>query len=205
MKSTLTLTVRMLIAGLFWVTGVSHINAWDKTPDANGKYDSVYDRPTYFPEWEQPSEWANAMYYLCEVQLWNGGPQLENYEVAVYDQDNQLRHCSRSIASDAHHCVLTIRGIEGDVFHFQIIYGDDFSHPEIVDVKDVTCDFKTNDIVGGDTPFVLAIGEVPNAISSPNAQQMNSKKQPVFDMQGRLVAQPSKGVYISQGKKIIVR
>lgn len=195
----------MLIAGLFWVTGVSHINAWDKTPDANGKYDSVYDRPTYFPEWEQPSEWANAMYYLCEVQLWNGGPQLENYEVAVYDQDNQLRHCSRSIASDAHHCVLTIRGIEGDVFHFQIIYGDDFSHPEIVDVKDVTCDFKTNDIVGGDTPFVLAIGEVPNAISSPNAQQMNSKKQPVFDMQGRLVAQPSKGVYISQGKKIIVR
>ena len=173
------------MTGLLLMTSFYYTRAWDKNPDDFGKYDGIYDRPTYFPEWEQPSEWANAMYYLCEVQLWNGGPQLENYEIAVYDQNNQLRHCSRSIASDAHHCVLTIRGIEGDVFHFQIIYGDDFSHPEIVDVKDVTCDFKTNDIVGGDTPFVLAIGVVPNAISSPNAQQMNSKKQPVFDMQGR--------------------
>ena len=28
--------------------------AWDTTPDAEGLYDGLYDRPTYFPEWEQP-------------------------------------------------------------------------------------------------------------------------------------------------------
>ena len=37
--------------------------AWDTTPDPEtGLYDGLYDRPTYFPEWEQPSTWPNTMY-----------------------------------------------------------------------------------------------------------------------------------------------
>lgn len=31
--------------------------AWDTTPDAEGLYDGLYDRPTYFPEWQQPDAW----------------------------------------------------------------------------------------------------------------------------------------------------
>jgi hypothetical protein len=144
------------------------------------------------------------MYYLCEVRLWTGGPVLENYEIAVYDQNNQLRHCSRSIAGDDNRCVLTIRGEEGDVFHFQVVYGSDFAKPEVVNVKDVTCSFKTNDIVGSDTPFELTIGEVPNEV--PTVQESTDETQyPIYDLQGRSVPHPSKGVYIFNGKKIIIR
>ena len=204
MKSTVTLTLRILMAGLFLMTGFSYTRAWDNTPDDFGKYDGIYDRPTYFSEWEQPTTWPNAMYYLCEVRLWTGGPVLENYEIAVYDQNNQLRHCSRSISSDGNRCVLTIRGEEGDVFHFQVIYGSDFANPEIVNVKDVTCSFKTNDIVGGDAPFELAIGEVPNEV--PAVQESTDDSQsPIYDLQGRSVPHPSKGVHIFNGKKIIIK
>lgn len=82
------------------------------------------------------------------------GPRIENYEVAVYDQNNQLRHCNRSMAKDDHLCVLTIRGTEGDEFHCQIIYGD-FVNPTIVDVEE-TFGFKTNALVGSnESPYIL--------------------------------------------------
>ena len=127
---------------------------------------------------------------------------LENYEIAVYDQNNQLRHCSRSIAGDDNRCVLTIRGEEGDVFHFQVVYGSDFAKPEVVNVKDVTCSFKTNDIVGSDTPFELTIGEVPNGV--PTVQESTDERQhPIYDLQGRRLKHiPSKGMYIRDGKVI---
>ena len=128
--------------------------AWDTHPDENGKYDEFYDRPTYFPDFEQPASWPNAEYYVVRACLGNNGPHIENYEVAVYDQNNQLRHCNRSMAKDNHLCVLTIRGTEGDKFHCQIIYGD-FVNPTIVDVTE-TFDFKTNALVGSkESPFIL--------------------------------------------------
>ena len=128
--------------------------AWDTLPDENGKYDGFYDRPTYFPDFEQPASWPNAEYYVVRACLGKNGPHIENYEVAVYDQNNQLRHCNRSMAKDDHLCVLTIRGTEGDEFHCQIIYGD-FVNPTIVDVTE-TFDFKTNALVGSnESPFIL--------------------------------------------------
>lgn len=128
--------------------------AWDTHPDENGKYDEFYDRPTYFPDFEQPASWPNAEYYVVRACLGKNGPRIENYEVAVYDQNNQLRHCNRSMAKDDHLCVLTIRGTEGDEFHCQIIYGD-FVNPTIVDVEE-TFGFKTNALVGSnESPYIL--------------------------------------------------
>jgi hypothetical protein len=204
MKATKTFTIRLLLACILMLTGSNCVQAWDKTPGSNGKYDDVYDRPTYFPEWQQPSDWPNAMYYLCEARLWTGGPVLENYEIAVYDQNNLLRHCSRSIASDGNRCVLTIRGEEGDVFHFQVIYGTDFANPEVINVKDVTCSFKTNDIVGSEAPFELPIGEVPSGITE-NSKPSTVNPQQIYDLQGRLVSQPSRGLYIQNGRKRIIK
>jgi hypothetical protein len=87
------------------------------------------------------------------------GPQVPSYEIAVYDQNGELRHCGRSIPKDNNLCVLTIRGEDGvDSFHFKVIYGDDFANPFIVDVPDVTVQFKTNDQVGTPTnPFLLVL------------------------------------------------
>lgn len=150
------LTRRLLIAVILVVVGGSWAQAWDTTPDANGKYDEYYDRPTHFPDWEQPSDWPNAEYYLVCARFGEDGPGVENYEVAVYDQNGKLRHCNRSMLKDNHLCVLTIRGTEGDQFHCQIIYGD-FDNPTIVDVPE-TFGFKTNNIVGSkDAPFYLTV------------------------------------------------
>ena len=148
---TLVLTIAVLAVGQSaWAAG------WDTLPDENGKYDEFYDRPTYFPDFEQPANWPNAEYYVVRACLGKNGPSIENYEVAVYDQNNQLRHCNRSMAKDDHLCVLTIRGTEGDEFHCQIIYGD-FVNPTIVDVTE-TFGFKTNALVGSqESPFILTV------------------------------------------------
>lgn len=145
-----------LLAGVLISAGAQ---AWDSTPGENGLYDGLYDRPTHFPEWSQPATWPNAMYYLCDVRLGDAdGPQVPSYEIAVYDQNRELRHCGRSIPKDNNLSVLTIRGEEGDVFHFKVIYGDDFQNPIIVDVPDVTVPFKTNNQVGTPTnPFLLIL------------------------------------------------
>ena len=73
---------------------------------AQSKYDKYYDRPTHFPDWQQPSDWPNAEYYLVRARLGAKGPHVENYEVAVFDQNGKLRHCNRSMAKDDHLCVL---------------------------------------------------------------------------------------------------
>jgi len=146
--------LRLLLVCLTLIAGSKQLLAWDTAPDANGKYDEYYDRPTHFPDFQQPTNWPNAQYYVVSARLGENGPRLENYEVAVYDQNNTLRHCNRSMQKDDHLCVLTIRGEEGDMFHCQIIYGD-FEHPTIIDVPE-TFGFKTNDIVGTvDDPFCL--------------------------------------------------
>jgi hypothetical protein len=152
-------TFQLLLACLFFVAGPKQAFAWDTEPDANGKYDKYFDRPTHFPDWTQPSDWPNAEYYLVCARFGENGPHIENYEVAVYDQNGKLRHCNRSRAKDNHLCTLTIKGEEGDQFHCQIIYGDDFEHPMIVDAVE-TFGFGTNDIVGSKTaPYWLTLRE----------------------------------------------
>lgn len=115
-------------------------------------YDELYNRPTHFPEWQQPTAWPNNMSYFIKVRMADG-TQLTNYEIAVYDQHGTLRHCGRSIASQDDFCTLTIPGESGDSFTFQIIYGD-FRSPTIVPANE-TCEFKVNAVVGIEEPFWL--------------------------------------------------
>lgn len=130
--------------------------AWDTKPNKNGKYDKYYDRPTYFPEFKQPGTWPNAQYYLVRAQFDGSNAKIENYEVAIYDQNDELRACCRSTEKDNNLCVLTIKGTEHDHFHCKVIYGD-FISPVIENVPE-TFDFKTNDIVGAaDAPFLLTV------------------------------------------------
>lgn len=119
-------------------------------------YDGKYNRPSYFAGWTQPSDWQNVMFYFAGAYLNEGDARISNYEVAVYDQNDKLRHCSRSIAADDDICTLTIPGVEGDTFHFKIIFGDP-SNPTIMDVKE-TCEFVTNDMQGTlSSPFRLTV------------------------------------------------
>lgn len=156
MKQISQPTFSLFLTCLFVMAGWAQALAWDAMPGGNGKYDAYYDRPTHFPDWEQPSDWPNAEYYLVCARLGEKGPRLENYEVAVYDQNGNLRHCNRSLAKDNHLCVLTIRGTEGDQFHCQIVYGDP-QNPTVADVTE-TFGFKTNDQVGtSDAPFYLTV------------------------------------------------
>ncbi len=132
---------------------------WDTEPDPEtGLYDNLYQRPTYFPEWHQPSTWPNVMFFYCEVRMGDvTGPRLENYEIALYDQGNQLRRCNRSLPNNDHFAILTVRGEEGNTFHFQVLYGD-FVNPVIVDIPDVSYSFHTNEQVGTkEEPVVLVI------------------------------------------------
>lgn len=81
-----------------------------------------------------------------------------SYEVAVYDQNNELRHCNRSLAKQNHFCMLTIKGEEGDTFHFRVLCGPDFANPTIVDVTDTELAFETNAAIGKpDAPYVLVV------------------------------------------------
>jgi len=134
--------------------------AWDSEPDGEGLYDGLYDRPTYFPEWTQPHQWPNVMFMVCDVRAASAlGERVESYEIAVYDQNNDLRHCGRSLVKQDHYCVLTIPGEDGvDSFRFQVLYGTDFVHPTIVDIEGVLLPFATNASIGTkDEPFLLIV------------------------------------------------
>ena len=153
--------------------------AWDTTPDAEGLYDGLYDRPTYFPEWEQPDTWENAMYILCDVREEDAeGKRVPSYEVAVYDQNGDLRHCGRSLAKQDHYCVLTVRGEDGvDAFHFQVVYGDDCAQPMIAEISDVTVPFETNRSIGNtEEPLLLFLPETQTGVESVQKSEIRSQK-----------------------------
>jgi len=178
-------------------------SAWDSEPDTNGKYDKYYDRPTHFPEFTQPSTWANAEFYLVCARLGENGTRIRNYEIAVYDQNGSLRHCSRSMAKDDDLCVLTIRGEEGDEFHCQIIYGD-FVNPTIIDATE-HFGFKTNDIVGtADEPFYLT-GTATSSIQSVSMSNVPMSSG-CYNLLGMRVNHPMRrGLYIIGGRKVFVK
>ncbi len=148
----------LLLVGIIYCPAAK---AWDTEPDAEGLYDGSFDRPTYFQEWEQPSTWANAMTVLSEVRIGSTtGVRLVSYEVAVYDQNNELRHCNRSLPKQNHFCVLTIKGEEGHTFHFRVLCGPDFANPTIVEVTDTELAFETNAAIGTPaSPYVLVVPE----------------------------------------------
>lgn len=140
--------------------------AYDTEPDAKGMYDELYDRPTYFQDFVLTTKYPNNMTYITCARWGRNGDKLTNYEVAVYDQNNELRCIGRSITQDKFKCTLTIPGTEGETFHFKVLYGDDFANPTIVDVPQ-NCEFKTNDIVGhpddGD-PFWFTVPVAPKLL-----------------------------------------
>lgn len=115
-------------------------------------YDGLYDRPSFFPWFKSPNKWPNNM--TAFVQAYDAeGNKLENYEVAVYDQDGELRATGRSISSQQSLCSLTIMGTEGDVFSFRILYGD-FDNPDIRNTE-ATCEFLTNKSISALDPLQL--------------------------------------------------
>ena len=163
----------VLFAVLLSCPFCGQLRAWDSTP-TNGLYDGAYSRPTHFPDWSQPSTWPTAMFYRCEVRLGAAdGPKLSNYEIAVYDQNNNLRHCNRSITNQEDICVLTIPGTEGHTFRFEVIYGD-FTSPTIVEAEipgddDNMVPFVTNGEVGLEDPFVLVLPGRTYLLESPES------------------------------------
>ena len=129
------------------------LTAVHSVADNGGKlYDGLYDRPSFFPWFQQPNKWPNNM--TAFVQAYDAeGNKLENYEVAVYDQNGELRALGRSISSQQSLCSLTIMGTEGDVFSFRILSGD-FDNPDIRNT-DVTCEFFTNKSISARDPLKL--------------------------------------------------
>lgn len=126
---------------------------------ADGLYDGKYDRPTYFPDFIPPST-LNNMSCLVYVKT-PSGEILENFEIAVYDQNNELRATGRSRHVDDEQCMLTIGGDENknDVFHFEVIYGD-FDVPTIKPIIE-TMTFETNGVYGLYDEFYLNIYSDP--------------------------------------------
>lgn len=179
------------------------VAAWDNEPDATGKYDKYYDRPTHYPEFTQPNTWPNAEYYLVCARLYENGARIENYEIAVFDQNGALRHCSRSMAKDNDLCVLTIRGEEGDEFHCQIIYGD-FANPTIIDATE-HFGFKTNDIIGtAAEPFSLT-GPTPTSIKSAKMSNVSTPSG-CYNLLGMHIDHPiRRGLYIIDGRKVFIK
>lgn len=155
-KILLTKGLLAFMAVLLWPTDVS---AWDTGPDPmTGKYDKYFDRPTHFPNFEESRDWPNNMSYYVAVRLGKSGNRLENYEVAVYDQYDVLRACSRSYDKDGDLCSLSIWGTDGDTFRFEIIYGDDFENPTIERIPELTVPFKTNFSTGNKShPYWLTL------------------------------------------------
>lgn len=160
MKARKISILRLMLAMLLIVGSGIDARAWDSDPDENGLYDEHFDRPTHFPEWSQPSTWPNAMFIVCDVRLGDVlGPQVPSYEIAVYDKDDKLRYCNRSLPKSNNIAVLTVRGEDGvDEFHFKVLYGDDFANPIVVDVPDLKVKFKTNQELGSPSePLILVV------------------------------------------------
>lgn len=120
-------------------------------------YDGAYGRPSYFTSFVSPNH-VNNMTYAVVVNTPEGQP-IHNYEVAVYDQDNELRSVARSYVVNvgSEFCLLSIGGTEGDTFRFEVLY-DDIVRPTVKKISG-TFQFATNAMVGFDTPLVLTIDE----------------------------------------------
>jgi hypothetical protein len=215
-----TSIIRLMAVLLMSWASLADALAWDAEPDpVTGKYDKYFDRPTHFPDWYQPSYWPNNMAYFVAVRIGDSESRLENYEVAVYDQDNRLRHCGRSYAKDNHLCSLTIMGGEGDTFRFEILYGDDFDAPTIQAVPDLTVPFETDFVTGNKAhPYWLTLPDMTEGIKSIDMTRnsVSGTQNAVYDLQGRRVTgqwtssplqQPDlpKGLYIIGGRKYCVK
>lgn len=122
---------------------------------ADDLYDGKYDRPTYF-KYFKPSSYLNNMSYLVYVKT-PAGDILENFEIAVYDKDDNLRATGRSRHADDEQCMLTIgSNLVTEEFHFEVIYGD-FTDPTIKPIIEVVS-FEANGVYGlsEDVYFTIA-------------------------------------------------
>lgn len=172
------------------------------SPDGGELYDGLFSRPTHYPEWQHPTQWPNNMTYFVRVQNAATQQMITNYEVAVYDENGQLRHCSRSVAKYDDLCTLTISGEDGEQFHFQVISGD-FDNPEVYKAKE-TITFLTNDVVGSlAEPFMLTATKDASAIGLINVDP--STDNTIYNLMGQKVSGNHRGIAIKNGKKIVVK
>ena len=155
------------LRGLLFIICI--LTAVHSVADNGGKlYDGLYDRPSFFPWFQQPNKWPNNM--TAFVQAYDAeGKKLENYEVAVYDQNGELRALGRSISSQQSLCSLTIMGTEGDVFSFRILSGD-FDNPDIRNTE-ATCEFFTNKSISARDP--LRLQALPTVVLYANEDSGN--------------------------------
>ena len=137
----------------FWV--LSALLVLLHTTSYAEKYDGLYDRPTYFQDFQQSTTWVNNMVCVVCVRTGENGPKVSNYEVAVYDKDGVLRCCKRSIAADGDLATLTIVGNDGETFTFKVVYGD-IASPTVAAVEE-TLTFVTNGVVGKTEPMSLTL------------------------------------------------
>lgn len=168
--------------------------------DGDSLYDGLYDRPSFFPGFTPSSQWPSTMSYFVCARV--DGERLHNYEVAVYDSNDSLRQCGRSISSQQELCTLTIPGEAGDKFHFVVIYGDTVN-PSIAAVPE-TCEFVANDNVGTlASPFWLTL---PSSASVRGVRQdADSRESSYYTLSGVRIQCPTKpGIYIKDGKKIVI-
>jgi hypothetical protein len=174
------------------------------------KYDGLYDRPTYFQDFQQSTTWVNNMVCVVCVRTGENGPKASNYEVAVYDKDGVLRCCKRSIAADGDLATLTIVGNDGETFTFKVVYGD-IASPTVAAVEE-TLTFVTNGVVGKTEPMSLTLAgrteqfasdRMLGTVENPYVLQLSAEdvtgtgdgeieKVELYDILGRLVAVKAK-------------
>lgn len=168
--------------------------------EGDNLYDGLYDRPSFFPAFTLSSQWPSTMSYFVCARI--DGGRLHNYEVAVYDGNDSLRQCGRSISSQQELCTLTIPGEAGDKFHFVVIYGDNVN-PSFAAVPE-TCEFVANDNVGTlASPFWLTL---PSSASVREVRtDAGSRESSYYTLSGvRMRCPTTPGIYIKDGKKVVI-
>lgn len=165
-------------------------------PAVAQSYPGGYDRPSYYPDWTQPSDWQNVTFYFTKARLGTEGEPLSNYEVLVYDQQDRLRHCSRSRAVDHDICTLTIPGEAGDTFHFKIVYGP-VDDPIVVDAEE-TCSFEDNALHGSlSSPFWLTVaGYWQGDLSEDDEVSIVDITRLVGTLRGQIPSTPRSDVFV---------
>lgn len=167
---------------------------------------------------------------LMIAQVMEGDDVLLNCEVAVFDSNEECRASEMSIPNDNGYVYLTIQGEgEGEPLHFRVVYESGDSIRDVL--ADETIMFVNDDVVGSlQNPFVINIDK-PVSVDDIKADKNDvdilstndgilirtMKRQSVSvynimgvcmfqqEVEGECVVNLPQGIYIANGKKIIVK
>ena len=122
----------------------------------------------------------------------------EAYEGATQEFDNMLKGCSEATA---------VETLTADGSSIYILYNDEFVKTTKGSIKPFRCylELGAEAAVAEGRLSIVEEGDV----TSINASLVNSEKRivnsDVYDLQGRKVNQPAKGLYILNGKKVVIK